>query len=369
MERGAKECDKPLISIITPTFNHEKYIAECIESVLCQTYTNWEMIIVDDCSTDNTVDIIKSYIDKVPRIKLIRHDYNYGPLALDKTYNEALSIAKGEWIAILEGDDVWPCYKLERQVNTINNLNENVILLHGNIGYIHEDLNKITMQRYGTALIDTEPSNIPYDALDYLIYGYNPVHSQTVLIKKEALEKIGGFIQDPKEIRLADFPTWLRLSKIGKFYKDTYILGFWRRHRYSITMNNQDKIALNYEIAIEKFLKTEGIQINNKCIGKLQYFGAIVQTILNKDLRKAQFFFEKLVDCVNSGLIRVNKSSRLKLLLFKLILHIKQPWILKILHSVKRKRVDMVVDDYRTFFFKENAFISKLNDFNTMLEK
>lgn len=350
----------PLVSIITPTYNHEKFIAECIESVLEQTYPNWEMIIVDDCSTDNTVKIIESYMNKDKRIKLIRHKYNYGALALDKTYNEALSIAKGDWIAILEGDDVWPCYKLERQVNTINTLETDVVLLHGRIGFIYEDLKKITIQKYKTSLSKVEPCGIPYDAFDYLIYGYNPVYSVTALIKADALKKIGGFIQDPKEIRLVDFSTWLRLSMLGKFYKDTYILGFWRRHRNSITMNFKDKIAINYKIAIEKFLISEGIQLNNKCIGKFQYFGAIVQTIFNKDYGTAKLFLDELSDCINSGLLPIDKLSRFKLLIFRVVLSIRQPWILKILYNLKREKFDMVLE-YKPFFFKDENFISKYN--------
>jgi glycosyltransferase involved in cell wall biosynthesis len=367
MERGAKECDKPLISIITPTFNHEKYIAECIESVLCQTYTNWEMIIIDDCSTDNTVDIVKSYMDKDQRIKLIRHNHNYGPLALDKTYNEALSIAKGEWIAILEGDDVWPHYRLERQINIIKHLPKDVVLLHGNVGYIHEDLEKVTLQRYRVSLIKTEPFNLPYEAFDYLIYGYNPIYSQTALIKKEALEKVGEFIQDPKEIRLVDFPTWLRLSKVGRFYKDTYILGFWRRHGSSITMNNQDKIAINYETAIKNFLSKNGIQFNNECVGKLQYFGAIVQTAIKKDFEKAKVFLDELLSFVKSGKLPVNKSSKYKLFIYKIIITTKQPWILEYLYKLKRTKLDVVIGTYEPFFFKKEEFVKRLDEYNKRL--
>jgi glycosyltransferase involved in cell wall biosynthesis len=87
---------EPLISIITLTYNHEDYIAECIESVLCQTYENWEMIIVDDASTDGTPYLVEQYAKKDNRIKFIRNEKNNGPLFFDVTFNLALKEAKGE---------------------------------------------------------------------------------------------------------------------------------------------------------------------------------------------------------------------------------------------------------------------------------
>lgn len=92
----------PLVSIITPTYNHEKYITECIRSAISQTYQNWEMIIIDDGSTDRTQTLIKSFSDN--RIKYIYQEH-LGAYQLGLTYNKALNQTKGKFIAILEGDD------------------------------------------------------------------------------------------------------------------------------------------------------------------------------------------------------------------------------------------------------------------------
>lgn len=101
------------ISIITPVYNAEKYITDTINSVLAQTYTNWEMIIVDDCSTDRTTQIVESFCQKDNRIKLIKHQKNQG---VAMTRNTALAHAKGEYIAFLDGDDLWCDKKLEKQL-------------------------------------------------------------------------------------------------------------------------------------------------------------------------------------------------------------------------------------------------------------
>jgi len=105
----------PLVSIISPTYNHEKYIAECILSAQSQTYTYWEMLVVDDGSTDLTLSIARSFAEKDPRIRVFTQK-NVGIFRLAETYNFALSQANGKYIAVLEGDDVWLPEKLALQV-------------------------------------------------------------------------------------------------------------------------------------------------------------------------------------------------------------------------------------------------------------
>lgn len=100
-----------LVSIIMPAYNCEKYIAEAIRSVLAQTYSNWELLIVDDCSTDDTEAIVASFEDK--RIHYQRNAQNKGAAL---TRNEALKIAQGKYIAFLDADDLWAPEKLEKQI-------------------------------------------------------------------------------------------------------------------------------------------------------------------------------------------------------------------------------------------------------------
>lgn len=100
-----------LVSIITPTYNCGRFIAETIECVLAQTYQNWEMLIIDDCSTDNTEQVVRQYND--PRIKYHCLKQNSGAAV---ARNEALKMAKGRWIAFLDSDDLWSPNKLKRQV-------------------------------------------------------------------------------------------------------------------------------------------------------------------------------------------------------------------------------------------------------------
>lgn len=103
-----------LVSIITPSFNSAEYISKTIQSVLLQTYDDWEMIIVDDCSTDNSVNIINDFVSIDSRIKLIQLQKNSGAAV---ARNTGIQYAQGRFIAFLDSDDSWNDRKLEKQVH------------------------------------------------------------------------------------------------------------------------------------------------------------------------------------------------------------------------------------------------------------
>lgn len=109
-----------LVSIITPTWNCGKWIAETIQSVQAQTYSNWEMLIVDDCSTDNTREIVEQFMISDNRIKYFSNNKNSGAAV---SRNFALNQAKGRWIAFLDSDDLWLPKKLERQISFMQDNN------------------------------------------------------------------------------------------------------------------------------------------------------------------------------------------------------------------------------------------------------
>lgn len=108
--RGRKS---PLVTVILPAYNAEPYIAEAIRSVLAQTYRNWELLILDDCSTDRTAEIAEEFEKADPRIRLIRNLQNEGAAG---TRNRGLDLARGEWVALLDSDDRWHRDKLEKQL-------------------------------------------------------------------------------------------------------------------------------------------------------------------------------------------------------------------------------------------------------------
>jgi teichuronic acid biosynthesis glycosyltransferase TuaG len=128
----------PLVTIVTPLYNAEKYIGETIESVINQTYKNWEMLIVDDYSTDDSRDIVNQYKDS--RIQLIESKSNFGGPARPR--NIGIENSQGEYIAFLDADDVWLPQKLEKQVNFLLD-SPNIDIVHTLAYTIDEDSKKI----------------------------------------------------------------------------------------------------------------------------------------------------------------------------------------------------------------------------------
>ncbi len=109
---------EPLISVALCTYNGEKFLREQIESILAQTYKNLEILIVDDCSTDKTIDILNTYAEKDKRIKLIRNEVNLG---FNKNFEKALGLTSGDYIAISDQDDIWLPQKLQQLLDNIKN--------------------------------------------------------------------------------------------------------------------------------------------------------------------------------------------------------------------------------------------------------
>lgn len=184
---------KPIVSIIVPAYNHEKFIAYCIESVLKQTLNDWEMIIVDDCSQDMTEEFVKRYLGD-ERIKYVRHIENYGKEKLYLTHNESLSICRGEFITVLEGDDYWPGYRMEKQLKSFSD--RNVVLCYGNVAL--DKNGEITVwKKWENIPVEILTNNPVGSALKSFLYGKIPVVAQSVMVRKSILDRIGGFKQIP----------------------------------------------------------------------------------------------------------------------------------------------------------------------------
>jgi len=246
-----------LVSLITPTYNHEKYIEQCIESVLGQTYPHWEMIVVDDASTDNTAYIIEKYAGKDKRIRMIRHSRNWGMYRLAESYNQALDFSSGKYISVLEGDDYWPAGKIEKQLKMF--INSKIVGTFGQCTVVTASGRTIARDQSGLR---------PYFRRffqDYCGSVFEPlllkpcfIPSVTVMANREALIKTGKFRQ-PLEVAVVDHPTWLALSLEGPFYGSKQILGYYRKHlnsqslvRVAETTKKERNISYTYFFQNEK---------------------------------------------------------------------------------------------------------------------
>jgi len=217
---------KAKISILTPTYNHEKYISSCIESVISQSFSNWEMIIIDDCSRDQTYKIAKKYEKLDKRIKIVRHRKRWGIKHLKNSYNEALNLSKGELIAIIEGDDRWPKNKLEMQLKDF--INNNIVLSFGDAVIINQNQIPCLIYSYRDR-VNKYLNAVGDEKLVYFLNIVCNIIPVSVMIRRSMLIKIKGF-KDNELYPFVDIPTWFEIiSKGAAVYKNS-IYGFYRKH-------------------------------------------------------------------------------------------------------------------------------------------
>ncbi len=310
-----------LVSIITPTYNHEKFIGKCIESVLAQSYPYWEHIIVDDGSDDGTEEVVASYNDS--RIKYIKQE-NKGIWRLKETYNKALKNSDGDFIAILEGDDFWPDYKLEKQLSSFDN--PNVVLSWGK-AYITNESDEIT--GYRPKSINWLRKKSDKQLFKNLFFG-NFIPACTVMCRKSSLIEIHGFKQVEK-FPYIDHTTWLELGLMGKFLYLDQNLGYWRHHETQISATMILEMVESRKYGID-FLKKMSIKQQKQVnigLNDLIAFNFM------------HFFYNVIYSLENNSpnLDNLNKKSNISLKLrflmkeFYFMLHINIRWLVFLIKS------------------------------------
>jgi glycosyltransferase involved in cell wall biosynthesis len=185
----------PLVSVVMSVYNDEKYIGEAIESILNQTYKNFEFIIIDDASKDKSLDIIKKYAKKDKRIIILKNKAN---LKICKSLNKGIKIAKGKYIARMDGDDISFSERFAEQVNFMES-NPQVGVVGSWIEILNKNYKKI-IKKY-----PKEDKKLRQN-----IFFYSPIAHPVAMIRKEVFSKIGGY---NKEFPLSqDLELWFRIG-------------------------------------------------------------------------------------------------------------------------------------------------------------
>lgn len=206
-----------LVSIIMPMYNAEEFIKDSIHSVLKQSYSNWELLIIDDCSTDRSKQIVFEYIKKSKKIKYLKHKNNLG---VSEARNTGIKNSRGRFIAFLDTDDIWTPKKLEKQIKFMRD--NNYIFTYTSYYIVDENNNKT-----GKDLKAPEKLNF-----ENLLKGNN-IGCFTVIIDKKEISEI----EMPK-IKHEDFATWLDILSQGyTAYGLDEKLGYYRKSDNSLTAN------------------------------------------------------------------------------------------------------------------------------------
>lgn len=228
---------EPLVSIAMCSYNGEIFIKEQLNSILDQTYKNIELIIVDDCSKDETIKIIEEYLKKDNRIKLYKNEINLGFV---KNFEKAISLCTGDYIALADQDDIWKKNKLEVFVSEIK---DNMLIYSDAILIDKES------KETGKQLIRPEGNLVSGKCNKAFIY-YNCVSGNTLMFKKELVKHI---LPIPEKITFHDIWIAFIASTIGEitFTKESYT--YYRRYSEQVTRNVQK----NYKSITDRLNKKE----------------------------------------------------------------------------------------------------------------
>lgn len=186
--------DEHLVSIITPAYRVEKIVHETMDSVISQTYQNWEMLVADDCSPDGTASVVAAYSKADPRVRLIRCKTNAGPAA---ARNAALAEARGRWVAFLDSDDLWLPEKLEETIRHAV-ANQSALTFTGFRRISHDGKN--------VGVYVSAPSLLNYR----MLLGNTAIATSTVLVDRNMVGNISM-----KKVYYDDFVCWLEILKQG----------------------------------------------------------------------------------------------------------------------------------------------------------
>ena len=212
-----------LVSIIMPSYNTAQFIEETIASVLAQTYENWELIIVDDCSNDNTDEVVGRYLDD-RRIRYLKNKKNSGAAV---SRNLALREAKGKWIAFLDSDDLWKPQKLEKQI---------AFMVQNGYHFSYTTYEIINEQSALQGVIVSGPKKITKNGM----YRYCWPGCLTVMYDAE----YAGLIQIDDIKKNNDYAMWLKVCKKAKCYLLDENLAQYRKRTGSISNHSYEKLVI-----------------------------------------------------------------------------------------------------------------------------
>jgi glycosyltransferase involved in cell wall biosynthesis len=248
-----------LVSIIMPSYNTAQYIAKTIQSVIRQTYTSWELLIVDDCSTDNTEEIVASYATD-SRIRWMKNDVNCGAAV---SRNRALREAKGKWIAFLDSDDLWEPLKLEKQI---------AFMKENGYAFSYTDY-MIQLNGVWLPYLYTGPRVVTRRKM----YDYCYFSTITVMYDRDVI----GLVQIENLRKNNDYAMWLQAIEKSNCYRLPECLSYYIKHEGSVSSGSKLKLIKWHYILYKKGLHKNAVVSTILTLRNL-YFGVIKKIVYKK---------------------------------------------------------------------------------------
>ena len=290
--------NKGLVSIITPVYNGQDFLDRSIKSVLAQTYENWELLLIDDGSSDNSVQIIKYYLED-NRIKLLRNESNSG---IPTTRNKGIENSTGEFIALLDQDDEWLTHKLEKQVNKFLEIDDSFGLIYSNVE-VRTDQGILADQKK-----EIEPEASIQSNLE-LMLSRNLITSPTAMVKRKALEEVGLF---DESIRWGgdDYDLWIRIAHKYKFDYIDEVLCIRHEHQQNYSADKKRMMLKTIELG-EKYVEQFGLEPSlSRKLKSNHYYRYGIESIKKLRVLSGLSYVIKSLFISKQGFIELGKTLR-----------------------------------------------------------
>ena len=253
-----------LVSILLPTYNSQKYLEQCLKSIVNQSYKNIELIIVDNKSTDNTLKIIDTFSQKLNIFV-----YQYEANNLSKALNYGISKSNGIYIARLDSDDIINKHRIIKQVKSLINNNELIFI-------------GTNALRFFNFLYVCKPFNLFYTNTDLklnLLFQSSFIHP-SIMFNKNNLKRVGKYVYNEKMNECEDYELWSRLIDKSSFKNLSYYGIFYRVHQNSASIKKKDKLNSYFTEVNKKLLNEYNINLTDE---QYNYHLKITQLNINSD--------------------------------------------------------------------------------------
>ncbi|MEH2266464.1 glycosyltransferase [Nostoc sp.] len=300
----------PKVSVIIPSYNHEKYISETIYSVLNQSYQDFEIVITDDYSSDNTTKIIKEFDD--PRIRLFCFTKNRGAAV---AANNCIKEAKGELIAMLSSDDIFSPHKLAKQVSYLE-ANPDVGAVFSYAHIIDDDGNDFNQENHFYKQIFIQPNRNRFEWLNHFFFKGNCLCHPSALVRHKCYKDVGEY--DERFAQLPDFDFWIRLCmKYNIYVIPEELIKFRIRNNEANASGNRPETRIRHQLECKQILNNycspevrnnfykifpeAGLEINHNQDGEDSIYLQVALLAIKVSLPAYQSFgIDKLFELLNS---------------------------------------------------------------------
>lgn len=291
----------PVVSVIMPVYNASRYLSDAIKSILNQNFKDFEFIIIDDDSSDNSAEIVNRYQDN--RIILVRNSRNLG---VARTLNKGIELAKGKYIVRMDADDISAPRRLERQVRFMDTnphigISGGWVRLFGN----------------GCSVI----ARVPQDSQEiaaYMVFE-NPLWHMTVIMRKDLIEKY-NLRYDPSFTRSEDYDLWTKAAQYFSIANIPKVIVKVREHSNSATRANWDEVTAQTETILGRMLLRSGIPATNEEIAFHHRVGRGYRVQSRQEIEKAESWLKKLCDAnmISGGITDTAYRRAVALVWFRL---------------------------------------------------